>query len=410
METTGNNYHSRTGGEAGKSDRGSGSVFSRNLELKPTDEPSGRRKVEAARMSLPLEAEEKQTYFQVEARKVVDILGEEIERLGSSRETQELVEELYAGWLALWGEEKISPAAEFTFMFEVARNAFRQAGRLGRKGLAPPERLTMSRLLQGMKGLVQGEGDREYFHWCRETANRCTRMIVAWSSRPETTGDGTGGEEPDKPAQTGRLDSELDISKSVDEWFVQVSNLVSHPVEAEQPAAVKPLEDEPAPELEAEPASTGEQRTAGPEEAASALAAEAPAGIRESARDLPESPAHEPEAVGEEAEDSTLAGAYFVENCRETLEFVRNSLDRLSGPSSPKVSRLLDSYLGHVLGLAQDFGFRGVDEALESLRQDLQKIAVELERGGLPAGREIEAVKRAVSRLEQDCGQVVCSS
>ena len=442
METTGDHYPT-PGGEGSARPESGDLPFSRNLELKASGETAGSQRPAAEWAVLPLDQEEKQTYFQVEAGKIIDILGEELERLGSSRETLELVEEIFSSWLALWGEEKHQPVTYFTDMFEVARDVFRQAGRLGRTGLTAPERLTMSRLLQGMRGLVQGEGNREYYDWCRETANRCTRMVIAWSTRTETPTAKPSADTPEKPVVAGRED-ELDISKSVDEWFVQVSRLVKGPTgggkppqsEAEgkvkgprRPEMVSAGKgEESAPEKDSkaerklthwpvEPAGR-EERTvmvgkatpaagppasrpvpaAGPEAEPEAASIESPSALRE---ELPAEPEGKPSG-------GHLAEAYFVERCREALELIRVNLDKLAGPSTHKVSRLLDNCVGQVAELAQDFGIKDVDETLEALQKNLNHIVIATDRGE-PTGRaEIEALRSAVSSLERDCQLLDC--
>ena len=103
-----------------------------------------------------METGDRKVYFQLEARKVMDILNEEIVRLGRSQSIPMLVEDLYESWSALWGRDDHPPVKNFTGMFEMACTILACVGRLERKPTLQEQEL-LDTLFQAMSRLVSGQ-------------------------------------------------------------------------------------------------------------------------------------------------------------------------------------------------------------------------------------------------------------
>ncbi len=421
---------------------GEGSIFSRNLELdfnSPSMSPVPRQSPGFTGDGLDLE--ERLTYFQIEASKVVDILRGELDRFGSLEGAQALVDDLWHGWRELWGTGLGAVEQEFTAMFRVVRGAYEAAARRGGTELSQPEKLALGRVMQGMEKLAGGESDEETLQWCREAGNRVLRMIAAWDNVED------GGSPELKPSQQPQ--PEEDISASIDEWFSQVSRFIPHSPEDDQETETLTsfiggeLEpDEPEPDrdflleqssasLESPPAQEVETTEPGPppggeQEAPPALdespAAPTPVGEQGPAgddriierRDTAEencAAARRPEdIVGESASEGWLSEVYFSECCLEAAEAIHNNADRLEGASSARTARMLRDWVEYLLRLSADFGIAEADLALNALWMRLEEIASAGGGGRSSDAARVEELLGALSTLERECERVAVSA
>ncbi len=420
---------------------GEGSMFSRNLELDSNSQsrcPPPRRSPGFTGDGLNLE--ERLTYFQVEASKVVDILREELGRFGALEGAQALVGDLWYGWCELWGAGLGAVEQEFTAMFRVVRGAYEAAARRGGTDLSQPEKLALGRVLQGMEKLAGGESDEETLQWCREAGNRVLRMIAAWDNVED------GGSPELKPSQPPP--PEEDISASIDEWFSQVSRFIPLSPEDDQETEtltsfiggeLEPDEPEPGRDfllehssasLESEPAQEVAATEPGPpeqeQEAPPALdepsAASTPVGERGpdcddriiERRDTAEEDcpaARRPEDIIEEsASEGWLSEVYFSQCCLEAAEAIRSNADRLEGASSTRTARVLRDWVEYLLRLSADFGIAEADVALSALWNRLEAIASAGGSGRPEDAARVEELLGALSRLERECERVAVSA
>ena len=430
-----------------------GSMFSRNLELKAT--PARRSEQPAQQPQSNMEDGDRKVYFKIEAGKIMDILKEEFERLDQMQSLPGLVEDLYAGWYTLWGDDERSPVNDFTGMFEVACQALSSAGRLERK-LDRQERETLDRLLKAMAGIASGQEEQSFLLGCRQAQRDCFRMSQALNPPAETP----AGPEQTQP-EPGKVE---DISSSVDEWFTQVSSLVVEPAGEERASAE--LQEGFQPQ---EPAIGGQQ--AGPVRAeidetfpapedslpddfaetapeSGAQAGEEPPGLEEKAERKEEPEMEEPdlfadieprpdaaveEAVGEssaeipvesfvsgekispeqepeeiDSQQESLAGAdelvslYFSEQCRDIIELIRHNLARLSSPSAARTSRILSRQLEQIVGLSEDFGYEAYNDSLVRMRELLTGLALAGNGENVSLRDHMEKLQAVVAELERE--------
>jgi hypothetical protein len=417
---------------------GEGSIFSQNLELEfnsPAMHPAGRDNSGFA--GNEPEPEERMTFFQVEAAKVVEILREELERFGASEGNLEKIDQLWLGWCELWGAEQGLVELEFTAMFRVVRVACDAASCRGKAALAQPEKLALSRLMQGMEKLAGGQSDEEDLQWCRETGNRVLRMIAAWDNVEES------GELESRPLPQ----QDEDISGSIDEWFSQVSRFIPHTPETEQktdiPSSAEPtsLPDnelelvEPEPEYllkqssasldssEIEEINEGDVEQLEDEPIVRQAPIEtidtvAPVSVQTAAEEdgvaqQPETAraGGEPEDIVEEgASEGWLSEMYFSQCCHEAAEAIRNNADRLEGTSATRTARMLRDWVEYLLCLSADFGVIEADEALEALWSRLEEILAGDANSSSGDAEKVEELLSALSNLERECERVVVAA
>lgn len=403
-------------------ENGGGSIFSQNLELDFLPQKNKLPELEETHTQQHKNPSERMTYFRLEAGKTIDILRGELEGFGSSGGGLEMVDELWRSWQELWGDETELEAVEFTELFRVARQALESAVRRGADEFSTPEKLALSRLMQGMEKLAAGEADEEDLQWARESGNRVLRMIAAWDSggRPEHD----GGED--------------DISGSVNEWFSQVSQFIPQaPEDAEDEDEIS--YDEPVPEHEDvedqpdhleppldedvfvaagsdgaevdeprqpsvepvddvsmdEPVELREEDTAAEEADGSVADTEAPA------------PSSSEDIVTEGTSEGWLSEVYFWECCQEAAEAIRNNIDRLTGSSAARTARMLGDHVDYIVQLSVDFGIAELDLTLDSLCRSLRAISAASSRESSSDVEMVEQLLSAVSRLENECERVV---
>ncbi len=423
---------------------GEGSIFSQNLELDfnvSSVRPAGRQGQDLAADGP--DPEERMTYFQVEAAKIVDILREELERFGASQGNQAIVDELWYSWRELWGAGLGPVEQEFTALFRAVRSACESTCRRGSTELAQPEQLALSRLMQGMEKLASGESDEEDLQWCREAGNRVLRMIAAWDNIEESR-----SMTPRKPIQQP---PEEDITGSIDEWFSQVSRFIPQSSEEEEAAKIQSsgsqeevletgeqepdwefqlgqitapadfgvvveiekgdleaLEDEPdvsrVPDEPLVIAGTVARDTVTDEKKVEAEGQQKNAVSEDIASESPE------DIIEQSTSEGWLSEVYFCECCLEVAEAIRNNADRLEGHSATRTARMLSDWLEYLLQLSADFGITEADKALNSLWSRLEEVAA-----GGPDSRGSDAAKveellSALSNLERECEKVALAT
>ncbi len=212
--------------------------FSRNLEFGgAVGETGAARRREELPPSLPLDVEERGLYFRVEAGKVLDILEQELERLGRDTPALELVRDLCESWNILWGDDRGEPAATFSGMFEaiarllpLAAGDHRRFAAAGGRGLTAALLERMRRLSRGEAGADPPEADRFLLRRGRELIGK----LKEGKERPEPRGS-----DAQLPTRPPSEPAGADITRAVDAWFDQVGELVRGAA-PEQPRAVMP--------------------------------------------------------------------------------------------------------------------------------------------------------------------------
>jgi len=432
-----------------------GSMFSQNLELKVT--PTSRDDQPVQQPRPRMEAGDRKVYFGIEARKVMDILNGELERLDHMQSSPALVEDLYSSWKTLWEGDDQPPVKDFTGMFEVAYKALSSAGRLERK-LNPQEQETLNTLLQAMCRLASGEEGQNFLLWCHTAKSKCSRMNEELNQQVEISG---GLSEPELEQEKAE-----DISSSVDEWFTQVSSLAIESDREErdsgkQQESFQPQEPAVGQQKIEPPAAEVEKPPPVPEKPLSEdLAKVAPAFEEQAEQELPETeekpePKEKPEeeeldlfadqeaqaaATVEEvlteapaeipapssvikekisqqqteatpeidlqeesfADTAGIVDLYFSEKCRDMIELIKYNLSRLSGPFPRRTSRILSRYLDQIVKLADDFGYEAFNESLMRMRKLLTELASAGRGENVSLGRSVEGLQTVVAELERE--------
>ncbi len=433
----------------------SGSMFSQNLELKAT--PASRDDQPAQQSRPQMEAGDRKVYFGVEARKVMDILKEELGRLDHMQPSPALIEDIYSSWKTLWGGDDQPPVKDFTGMFEVACKALSSAGRLERK-LNSQEQETLNTLLQAMSRLASGEEDQNFLLWCRTAISKCSRLNEELNQQVEISG---GLTEPEL-----ELEKTEDISSSVDEWFTRVSSLVVESGREEEDSGKQQESFQPQEQAVGEqkiepPAAEVENIPTVPEKPLSEDFAEvAPASGEQAEEELPETeekperkekPVTEeldlfadqetwPAAVVEEvlteapaeipapssgieekisqqqtppppeidlqeqsfADTAQIVDLYFSEECKDMIELIKYNFSRLSGPSARRTSRMLFTYLDQMVELSDDFGYEAFNESFIRMRKLLTELASAGQGENVSLRRSVEGLQTVVAELERE--------
>ena len=403
---------------------GEGSIFSQNLELDFTPQSPAKSSPERPEQDAgELDSQERGTYFQVEAGKVVDILREGLQSFSGANAGMDMIDQLWDGWRELWGYGRTEVEREFADMFSAARQAFEAAVRHGSVGLSSPEKLALARLLEGMEKLANGESDEDDLQWCREAGNRVLRMIAAWEN---VDGESDLNSQPEID-----MSQEDDISGSIDEWFSQVSRFIpqsADELEDELPAGPanfftldeEPVAEEPEPAEQVEVTQPEEpvfsaDETEVIEETAAKVEPEPTAAAEvvddEEPVKQPQEMAGQVEEVHEDPEEIVFEGSsegwlsevYFIECCLEAAETIRNNADRLQGAPSGRTAKMLCNWVEYLIQLSADFGIPETDTALHMLKQRLESIAA---AGRTSDAAKVEQLLSALSSLERECEKV----
>ena len=418
----------------------SGLIFSRNLELKVAAPPAYGAPVKPpAEPEQKMAASDRGTYFQVEARKVVDLLEEEFARLEDSRPNTVIVEGLLSSWEALWGGDDQSPVSEFTGIFGAVCVALKAAGELER-GLRQSERETIWEAIQAMFALALAGGRADLSSRSRAALDSCRSLIADLSGSPASAfippqGQPDTGLQPQRVAEPDPAEIEIpavdefpdeqpDISTAVDEWFSQVSHLV-----------VKGGKERIEPS-----APDGEDILAGAEEFLSPMPEEGigvpEPGVQiqsvENAAREPEEPALETaglqerqiawEAAGEKAESPEagedfqvvegapeegleIVEAYFAENCQVTAEVIKKNLPRLAGASAARAARLLAAHVDRMITLACDFGLGEMNQLFLRIDEHLKDLSAAGRGDRVSRSEAVELLRSDVNALEREISQ-----
>ena len=396
-----------------------GSIFSRNLELNIGGNSSGRFSSEPEGSTSRMNEQERKLYFQLEARKVVDILQGELQQLETGSLSLDLLEDLYRSWKTLWGADELFPVKEYTEMFEIIYSSLKSAAALD-QGLSSGERQTLETLLRNMAELASGDIRKTFPSFWRELMEKYRRAAFGSSLQSEKVED----KETGKPKETGYPGQEADlfsvsessvkqesvkkkendISRSVNEWFSRVSGLMKKSGSS-QPSAHADQETtaEPAPQAAA-PDEKGEIQPS--------CELEEPTGkIQDSQTEPPEEKASPQAGPHIESQDSTLqvesaedvapiVEAYFKEQCRLGLDLVRNSLEALRRASPKKISRRLSRQVNEMLVLAEDLGFQAQVAPLARMQQLLARLASAERGNGVSLEQTVEQLHSITAQLE----------
>lgn len=224
--------------------------FSRNLEIsKSSGDPGRSRRLPSGAAAESMSPEEKQMYFRVEGRKILEMLAVELERPEPDPVSIVLISDLHRSWRALWRGDDSFPVGPFSEMFELVFSMLSSIAFSGRKtGLE--ERMLLDDLKEYMGRLVSGEPGVGCLDACRRLIEKAAPVAgrLKRESMP-LTGKAAGRQEVEgMKSRESRLDTTVregrgDISSSVDEWFDQVTRLMVQPRERnrEETPGLKPV-------------------------------------------------------------------------------------------------------------------------------------------------------------------------
>jgi len=219
-----------------------GSIFSRNLELNAGPVSPSPRKTLGERSVSSMDSAERGIYFKIEARKVIDILRNEFNRLQRGSTSLGLVGDLNESWKVLWGNDCQFPVKDFSELFAAAYSVLDIMAGLKEVRLTAEESKLFSDLLELMSALASGDADPVFISSRGDLIdkNRNLARSLGLSSPLPDEGRKEGVEEvelrdvgadTEPRGETGIMEKKpggprQDISSSVDDWFSQVSELV----------------------------------------------------------------------------------------------------------------------------------------------------------------------------------------